>query len=288
MKIRLTTFARNDESLRTLISGRYLSGNFRWKDLEFVTDNSYDKMIIFTSPHKNTVDYDPVKCITMLTEPPASPNRVTHSIGRTEKMYLPLPWFPKEILGRTDFEGSGSPIRKNKLLSIITSDLNYLSGHQARLEFVYYLDKMIDEGLDIWGKSHGKIYFSNIDNYRGGIIDKYEGLWPYKYHLACENSFEYGYFTEKIIDPIIAENLCFYDGCMDIESFIDERSFVKINIRRPQESIDTIIRSISDNLWSKSIRYIRAQKKRLLTTLHPMNLIWLAAHEKDLLNICKL
>ncbi|WP_443937983.1 glycosyltransferase family 10 domain-containing protein [Pedobacter sp. MW01-1-1] len=288
MKIRLTTFARTDESLLALISRRYLSGKYRWKDLEFVTDDSYDKMIIFTSPHRDTVEYNPGKCITMLTEPPNSPNRVSHLTGRTEEMYLPLPWLPGQIYGKSVFGGDGNLIVKNNLLSVITSDLNYLDGHKARLEFVYYLDKMIEQGLDIWGKSHSKIYFSHITNYRGSIRDKYLGLWSYKYHLACENSFEPGYFTEKIIDPIIAESLCFYDGCTNIETFIDEKAFVKINIKNAQASVELILKSIKDNLWAKKVKYIRTQKSRMLTTLHPINLIWLTAHEKDVLKYCQL
>ncbi|QNK61230.1 hypothetical protein H7F33_11680 [Pedobacter sp. PAMC26386] len=288
MKIRLTTFARNDENLRLRFIERYCGGSAHWRDLEFVSDDSFDWLIIFTSPHQDTKDYDEGKAITLLTEPPSSPNRRSHKTSRIEKMYLPLPFLPSTIYGSAKFGGNEEIIKKNKLLSIVTSDLSYLKGHQARLQFVYSLDRVVLEGLDIWGKSQQSSFFKYIRNYHGPIVDKYEALWKYKYHFACENSFERNYFTEKIADPIIAESLCFYDGCKNLYEFIDERAFIKINVKKQRESIETIIVAIENNEWRRRIRYIREQKKRLLNELHPLNIIWLTVHQKDVLKECRL
>lgn len=52
MKVRLTTFARPDQDLLEKFSKRYLFGTKIWKDLEFVTDESYDRLVIFTYPYK--------------------------------------------------------------------------------------------------------------------------------------------------------------------------------------------------------------------------------------------
>lgn len=103
----------------------------------------------------------------------------------------------------------------------------------------------------IYERPHNNRFLINLKNYKGYLPDKYDGLWQYDYHFACENSFEKGYFTEKLIDPIITETLCFYDGCPNIQEYIDERAYVKIDVTNIQESISTIVQCIQDDEWRK-------------------------------------
>lgn len=288
MKIKLTGYYESDENLFHSFINRYCGGKSHWKDLEIVNDQTYDRLIIFTSPHRESPEYNGNNAITFLTEPPNSPFERDHPTSEILEMFLPLPFLPEKILGSVETGGNGKKIIKNKVLSIITSDKNFFSGHQKRLEFTYYLDKIIADGLDIWGKQYGHQFFKLIKNYRGALNNKYEGLWKYQYHFACENSFVNNYFTEKIADPIIAECLCFYDGCKNLEKFIDDRAFIRIDVENHIECAEKIICSIENNDRQKRIKYIRQQKARLLTTLHPMNIIWLAVNEKDVLKECML
>jgi len=287
IKVRVTCFWEKEKTyLHTLkLYGR---GKLAWKNLEFVTDDSYDKLFILTRPHKDFPEYDSEKAITFLTEPPASPNRYNNPCSRTETMYLPLPFWPAKIHGAASNGGNGLHVRKTKLLSCITSDLNFMEGHFYRLRMVDVLDNLIENGLDIWGKSYGNNYFERLSKYKGEIPQKYDGLWNYKYHFISENSFENGYFTEKIVDPLITETLCFYDGCTDLERFIDERAFVRINIKEPLEAAGLMIEMIQNNEFSKRIKYVRQQKKRFLTDLNPLNILWMAANDKDVLKECLL
>ena len=283
MKVRLTTFARPDKDLLNRFSRRYLGLRTTWKDLEFVTDESYDRLVILTYPYKDTLErgYDSRKAITFMTEPSVSFYAKPHPSSRVLDVHLHLPFLPKEIYGDRSVGGTGKIIDKTKLFSCVVSELAAFSGHKARLEFVYALDKIVEEGLDIYGRpSHGK-FFALLNNYKGFLKDKYEGLWEYAYHFACENTFEKGYFTEKLIDPIISETLCFYDGCPDIERYVDPRAFVKINVNHIEYSIETIVKAISDNSWDKQIPFLLKEKRRFLTDLHPFNIIWMAVHEKD-------
>ncbi|WP_413666872.1 hypothetical protein ACEN9X_20360 [Mucilaginibacter sp. Mucisp86] len=163
-----------------------------------------------------------------------------------------------------------------------------MEGHFYRLRMVNTLDQLIAAGLDIWGKRYGNNFFERLKNYRGELADKYDGLWQHYYHFMRENSFEPGYFTEKIVDPIVTETLCFYDGCPDLEKFIDERSFVRVNVKEPLDAADLIINAIQNNEYSRRIKYIQRQKKRLLTDLNPLNIIWMSVNEKDVLKECLL
>lgn len=287
IKVRVTCFWESDEKYLDTIK-LYGMGRLQWKNVEFVADESYDKLVILTRPYKDHPAYENSKAIIFLTEPPASSNRQDNPYVRTEAMYLPLPFWPAKIPGAVRNGGDGTPVRKTKLLSCITSDLNFMEGHFYRLRMVDILDQLIDDGLDIWGRRYGSHFFDRLAKYRGEIVQKYDGLWDYKYHFISENSFENGYFTEKIVDPLVAETLCFYDGCKDLERFIDERAFVRVNVKEPMEAAGLLIEMIQNNEYARRIRFIRQQKKRLLTDLNPLNMIWMAVNDKDVLKACLL
>lgn len=279
MKVRLTTFSRSDGDLLRKMSIRYLGGQTKWRDIQFVTDETYDKLIIFTFPFKSTLvnGYNADKAITFRTEPTLSQFSKKHPTSSIMPIHLHLPFFPQDLKQKEVLESS-----KTKNISIIVSELRSLPGHLLRLKFTMMLDKVFSESLDIYGRIlDGKI-LKKMNNYRGSLDDKFEGLWKYQYHFACENSFESGYFTEKLIDPILAETLCFYDGCPDITKYIDDRAFIKLDLNEPQPSIHRIIEAINTDEWKKRLPFLRSEKKRFLNDLHPFNLIWQAAHNKDL------
>lgn len=286
MKVKITGFWDNDFALYERFKG-YTLGNSSWKGMELVTDDKYDMLVILTRPHHDCKEYDSKKAITLLTEPPATATLIPHETSEVMSMYLPLPFF--DSFHKNDWDLLQQPkIAKSELLSSVTSELNYLEGHKARRQLIAFLDQRIAEGFDLWGKKYTNDFLVNLKSYRGELKNKYDALWKYQYHFACENSFIQNYFTEKIVDPIIAECLCFYDGCENIEDFIDERAFVKIDIFNPLLSIEKMIDVIDANEWNKRIKYIRQQKKRLLNDLNPLNIMWLAVNGKDVLRECRL
>ncbi|TDW97027.1 glycosyltransferase family 10 domain-containing protein [Dinghuibacter silviterrae] len=266
---------------------QYAFGSPVWKDMELVADESYDVLAILTRPHHSLRQYDRSKAVTFLTEPPESKNVIPHETSSIVPMYLPLPFWQNFSAGERQHVQTVN-LPKTELLSSVTSDLTFLEGHVARLQLIRLLDQRIEDGFDLWGKAYTDTFFDKITAYKGEITQKYDALWPYQYHLACENSFVDNYFTEKIADPILAECLCFYDGCLNIAQFIDDRAFIKIDVFDPFNAIDTIIRSIEDDEWSKRITYIAAQKKRLLSDLNPLNIVWLALKGKDVIKECSL
>ncbi len=269
LKIYVTCFWKNDSALLEDIR-RYGFGKAEWKNLTFTDKAPFDVAVVLTSPSGNHLPYNRNDSITIYTEPPQSEHH-RNTTNNISSIYLPLSFWIKEPTYETILFRS---YEKQKLLSTVTSDLGWLEGHQRRSIFIHYLDRIIEEGFDIYGKSYNGKFLHLLENYRGELKYKFEGLLPYCYHFTCENSFLENYFTEKIVDPILAESLCFYDGCTNIETFIDDRSFIRIDISQPEVAAETICRAIQDNEYSKRFNYIKDQKKRLLTTLNPLNMIW--------------
>lgn len=141
----------------------------------------------------------------------------------------------------------------------IMSGLSYLPLHTKRLKFLKDLEiaiKTTNIRHDIYGKN--KLDF--MENYKGYSEGKIE-LFDTKYTIAIENTCEIGYFTEKIVDGILAECLVFYYGCPNIDDYIDSRAYICIDLDNIEKSIDTIISSIKNNEWEKRISFIRNEKK---------------------------
>lgn len=283
--VKSTGFWQTDEEMLITMKD-YGFGSTQWKNIEFTAGSEYDKLIILTSPFCKDMDYDERKAITFLTEPLASGNIKPHKTSFISPLSL-LGWTLTDKSRRMLTE-RGRRIKKTELLSSVISDLCYLDGHLARLQFIQAFDELVEGGFDLWGKNSSGNFFQTIKSYKGPIRDKYNALLKYKYHINCENSFDKNYYTEKLLDPILSETLCFYDGCTNIDSFIDERAYVKLDIRNIEASIDTIAKSINDNDWRNRIRYIRQQKERLLTDLNPLNIIWMAVNEMDIIKECTL
>ena len=56
---------------------------------------------------------------------------------------------------------------------------------------------------------------------RPPLRDKRVALLPYRYYFDAENNSAANYYTEKIVDCLLAETLCFYWGCPNLDSFFD-------------------------------------------------------------------
>ncbi len=276
---------QNDFSLNNYLTNYGTLRNGEWKNIEFTLDNIFDIAVIFSSPNDDRKSFSFDQSVTFLTEPPEILKGKKIHTSRVSDMYCPdIFWStsPSDIekIKQGNFE-------KPESFSSVTSEHYWLNGHRKRLEFIYYLDKAFKGRFDLYGRKYSGDFFKLIDAYRGGIENKLNGLFPYKYHFACENTFNENYFTEKILQPILCETLCFYDGCVNIQEFIDERAFVKIDLNDFEASLETIVKCISEDLYSKKIEFIKKEKKRILSDLNMLNIIWADVNGKDTLNYFK-
>lgn len=167
-------------------------------------------------------------------------------------------------------------LNNKNIITCLTTDLNTFIGHKYRLNFLKYLDVLPQVNIKpmIYGKKITGIYDQlNLKNYYGETKKRDDVLMNYYYHFMAENSSEKNYFTEKILDPILAETLCFYWGCPNIKNYLHEKSFVQIDITRPQIALNTIIKSMKEDEYSKRLKYIKETKKKIIYELNPITTI---------------
>jgi hypothetical protein len=173
---------------------------------------------------------------------------------------------------------------KNNRISSVISGKKQDEGQIIRINFALFAQNYIE--WDNFGhNSHSLLW----NNYLGSIEHKEKALIPYKYSFNCENTFINGYITEKLIDCILCETLCFYYGCPNVTEFIDENAFVLLDLGRDTDSneernikwtkaVEKIKDSIENNLWEKKLPNIKAEKKKILqeTSMFPtiFNLIF--------------
>jgi len=150
----------------------------------------------------------------------------------------------------------------NNKLSMVLSSRRENTGHQMRLTLAHRLDKEEDIEVNIYGKCDKE----NFRNYKYELeyYSRDEAIIPYKYHFMAENNSINNYMTEKIIDCILGETLCFYYGCPNLETFIDKECYIRLPLYDTEKSLQIIKESILNNEWEKRIDKIRTEKYKLL------------------------
>jgi len=242
----------------------------RWKNVNVVKDN-YDVFVIMNYPmHDN---YDKSKTIVFESETPTTrrlfpafyQGRETEflHVHKTESFFNVDLWYHgmsfDELTNPLNFE-------KTRSMSIVNSSLNNLPGHIKRNNFISKLAGVVD--YDLYGRG-----YSSNPRYRGGLNKKYQGLVNYKYTFNCENDFEPNYFTEKILDGVMCENLTFYYGCPNIINFINPNAFIDLDLNNEQEALYIIRDCINNDIWRTMIPDIKEEKRRIMVDYNVLNII---------------
>jgi len=253
------------------VFNRMSKGDMKWNNIEITSDDkNIDYYCVINYP-RNDEHYEPLKTIYMTMEP----------IIHINSGYFPKEWRHTNldkskflhVLDRNNIEWHLSKtysqlmlddIKKTKLISSVTTDLYMDPGHRKRIHFLQFLENM-NFTFDLYGKSNR----FKFKNYKGSLPQnsKDDGIFPYRYTIACENSQEKNYFTEKIVDAILGECLCFYWGCPNISDFIDEKAYVVLDLDDWDKSYKIIIDALSNDEWSKRIEVIRKEKQKILNEL---------------------
>jgi GR25 family glycosyltransferase involved in LPS biosynthesis/glycosyltransferase involved in cell wall biosynthesis len=149
---------------------------------------------------------------------------------------------------------------KDRMMSACVSAKYFDPGHVRRLDFLRFLDDRSIE-LDIYGSPE-----NGFRRGRGQTPphDKSPALLRYRYYFDAENNSVPNYFTEKIVDCLLAETLCFYWGCPNLDSFFDPRAFIRLELDDFEADFARIRQAIADNEWSARLPFIRAEKQRIL------------------------
>jgi hypothetical protein len=154
----------------------------------------------------------------------------------------------------------------NCTLSVCVSDRYVDPGHKYRLDLIKKLDEGCGTKYPIQIHIYGKCKSLNFKNYKGECPerDKSNALMSYKYHLNAENHQIDNYITEKFYDALMSENYLFYYGASNASSYF-ENSFTALtgNI---ETDINTIVKCIQDDYWTKYIKTIRKVKNASLVS----------------------
>jgi Glycosyltransferase family 10 (fucosyltransferase) C-term len=156
----------------------------------------------------------------------------------------------------TELSGLALP-EKQKMMSCIASGLQQFKGHRLRYNFINILKKEIPS-INFFGKE---------SNY---IPDKMDGLLPYRYSIAIENTSAPWYFTEKITDCFLAYTVPVYYGCKNIGKYFPEKSFINIDIEEPIIAIEKIRQIIENDDWQERIGALQEARELVLNKYQPL------------------
>ena len=253
------------------------NNDYSWDKIQIVWEEPCDYYCIINKPFDSNLKYIPEKTIIFRVEPNMETNNFLWGdlwckpnekdfkfVGYHEKYFNNNEWH----LSKNYSQLSCDKIIKNDdlsfTLSTILSNKYTDPGHIKRIDFMKFLENKGCLDLHIYGQN--KFLWKN---YKGTLPQhqKDDSLFPYKYSFNVENFSIKNYYTEKLIDGILAETLVFYSGCYNIKDYIDERAFVYLELNNFENDYEIIKSAIMNDLWSERIEYIREAKKKILNEL---------------------
>ncbi len=249
---------------------RQAKGDGRWVEVELTTADDADYFALFNRPGPHADGFVPEQTIVFPMEPP-------HAVVQWGEWAAPDPRRFVQIrshdrfpncgewhLGRSWSELHAGVVPKSRGLSAVVSSKFQDPGQALRIAFLRWLEAH-GAKLDIYG-------YDNVHGFRGyrGSLpprDKSGGLFPYRYTVAVENSAHPNYYTEKLLDALLAECLPFYWGCPNLEDHIDPRAFIRLPLEDLDASRRIVEEAMANDEWSRRIDVIRHEKARILDEL---------------------
>lgn len=158
-------------------------------------------------------------------------------------------WFPN--LSYDEFKALNAPA-KSRNLSWVTSSNSDLFGHKLRMKLLASLKRNSDFEFDLFGRGFNS------------IPDKSEGLLPYKYSLAIENFQIADYWTEKIADCFLCWSIPFYWGAPNIDQYFPRGSYIPVDPKRPEWSLDLIKETLNSNYYCEHQEQLKEARELVL------------------------
>jgi hypothetical protein len=301
IKIKLECWWTDSLSLNSRMIRQFVSSD-DLTDYSFVTENP-DYTIVFGRTDWDKIETPKEKTFYVSQEPLWSPNQQKDGMhdycskilisdkleypDREEYIETLLPMF---YAGRGEndhreewdwsFKLKEKEYSKNKSVSIIVrkdtySHYNYLQNpntnkiiYEERTNLGVELSK--DERIDVYGT----YWISNGENIKGEIWNKHVGLDDYKFSVACENTVQKNYISEKFWDAILTNTVPIYLGCSNIDELIPDNCYISLNNMTMDEMVNKV-KSIVDNesdVYEQYFENIKNLKKDFF--INPKYNIW--------------
>jgi hypothetical protein len=128
---------------------------------------------------------------------------------------------------------------KYNLMSIMVSQKGFAPGHKYRHHLV---SKILQTKLpiDIYGR--GCFVYKNTGDFRlKGNFNDVEPYKSYQFHICIENYQTPHYFSEKIINPLLAGTTPVYWGCKNINNYFENVIFLSGNAESDIKLLENIV-----------------------------------------------
>jgi hypothetical protein len=171
---------------------------------------------------------------------------------KKDKFVVSQPALPWHVNRTFDELVSADVPEKIKPLSWIVGNVADIPGHFMRRAFLKHIRRRESLPIDLFGKA---VRF---------IDDKWDGLAPYKYSIAVENSRSTDYWTEKIADCMLAWSVPLYDGCLNLEEYFPPGSFIRIDIAKPEKAVAEIKEILVHDQWESRLPALEEARRLIL------------------------
>jgi len=157
-----------------------------------------------------------------------------------------LPW----LVGRSYDQLREAFPEKTAGISVICSDKAMVDGHRRRLAFV---ERLVDLApMPRFGRGFRP------------LADKWDGLAPFRFSVAVENSRHDHYWTEKIADCFLAGAVPIYWGAPNIRDYFPSDAMIVIETLDPVEVARIIKEEATPEAYARRLPALREAKRRVL------------------------
>lgn len=142
--------------------------------------------------------------------------------------------------------------KKTHSISAIASTKDWIPGHRQRNAIIDTLSTAVPE-IDLFGQGRKR-----------QLADKWEGLAPYRYSIAIENTSKPDYWTEKIADCFLTYTVPLYYGATNITDYFPEESLIWLPIDDPDEAIRIVRDTLQKDSFDKRLPALKEARRRML------------------------
>lgn len=160
-----------------------------------------------------------------------------------------------------DALSSMAPLDKPKRASVICSNKVLTEGHRGRLEFLATLQRRLGDSIDFFG--HG---------FRP-VIDKWDAIAPYRYHIVLENARAPHYWTEKLADAFLGYAFPIYCGAPNVSDYFAKPSICEIDRGQAAAAIDRIAFILREDPYPSTVAAV-ANSRRLVLDQYNLFPAW--------------
>ena len=143
-------------------------------------------------------------------------------------------------------------LNKSKFLSVICSTKVFSPEQRVRLDFVSKLKSIFGDDLD---------WFGNGIN---PIIEKWQAISEYKYHIVLENRIGNNVISEKLFDSFLGMSLPLYSGAPNVTEYFSENSLIKIDAKNLDKTTELLKNLKSHDYYNEHIKHILLSKAKVL------------------------